>query len=144
MSRLPRLPLAWLLLAACVAPGCKESLPDYPSVGESQRLGSLAGAPGRAPAAAGDVTFARLLQARAEPQNWLTYYGAYDGWRYSELTQINRETVKTLRPAWTFQFGQIGLSATAATYALEAAPLVVDGVMFLSGWDGYVLSLIHI
>lgn len=37
-----------------------------------------------------------------------------------------------------FQAGVIGLVATPATYALEAAPIVVGGVMFLSGWDGYV------
>jgi alcohol dehydrogenase (cytochrome c) len=40
-----------------------------------------------------------------------------------------------------FQAGVIGLIATPATYAFEAAPIVVDGVMFISGWDGYVWAL---
>lgn len=133
--------LALGLLALASLAGCKKSFPDYPLAGPAQPLGSLAGAPQQAPPVVQPVTFERLLGARSEPQNWLTYYGAYDGWRYSGLDQINRDTIRQLRPAWTFQFGQIGLSAATATYALEAAPLVVDGVMFLSGWDGYVWAL---
>ena len=31
--------------------------------------------------------------------------------------------------------------AGASTYSFEAAPIVVDGVMFLSGWDGWVWAL---
>ena len=49
------------------------------------------------------VTYERILNARSEPQNWLTYYGAYDGQRYSPLDQINKENVKQLTPAWVFQ-----------------------------------------
>ena len=44
------------------------------------------------------VNYERLLNARDEPQNWLTYYGAYDGQRYSPLDQINTDNVKRLRP----------------------------------------------
>jgi alcohol dehydrogenase (cytochrome c) len=40
-----------------------------------------------------------------------------------------------------FQAGVIGLVATPASYAFEAAPIVVDGVMYLSGWDGYVWAI---
>ena len=29
----------------------------------------------------GDLTGERLINARKEPQNWATYFGAYDGWR---------------------------------------------------------------
>jgi alcohol dehydrogenase (cytochrome c) len=35
----------------------------------------------------------------------------------------------------------IGLIATPATYAFEATPIVVDGVMFTTGPDGYVWAL---
>jgi hypothetical protein len=34
-------------------------------------------AQGVAPPVAQNVTYERLLNARSEPQNWLTYYGAY-------------------------------------------------------------------
>jgi alcohol dehydrogenase (cytochrome c) len=49
--------------------------------------------------------------------------------------------VRNLRPAWSFQAGVIGLIATPASYAFEAAPIVVDGVMYVSGFDGYVWAL---
>jgi alcohol dehydrogenase (cytochrome c) len=128
----------WFLLAS---QGCGHSQRDYPLFAEARPLGSLSGLKGFAPPVADTVTFERILRARSEPQNWLTYYGAYDGWRYSALNEITRDNVKNLRPAWVFQFGQIGLPATAATYAFEAAPLVIDGVMFVSGWDGYVWAI---
>jgi alcohol dehydrogenase (cytochrome c) len=88
-----------------------------------------------------DVTYERILDARSEPQNWLTYYGAYDGQRYSPLDQINKENVKKLSPAWVFQSGSQGLHAGPSTYAFEAAPVIVDGVMFVSGWDGWLWAL---
>lgn len=39
----------------------------------------------------GDLTGERLVNARKEPQNWATYFGAYDGWRYSSLDQIRAD-----------------------------------------------------
>ena len=41
----------------------------------------------------GEVTAERLNQAAKEPQNWLTYYGNYNAWRYSALDQIDRGNV---------------------------------------------------
>jgi alcohol dehydrogenase (cytochrome c) len=67
------------------------------------------------------LTSARIRNARSEPQNWLTYYGAYDGQRYSTLDEITTANVRNLRPAWQFQFGAIGLVANPATYSFEAA-----------------------
>jgi alcohol dehydrogenase (cytochrome c) len=130
------------LLALCaLALACAGGPPTYPLAETSQPLGSLSHATRQAPAVADAVGPERLAAARSEPQNWLTYFGAYDGQRYSTLDQINTTNVAQLRPAWVFQFGQIGLAATPATYSFEAAPLVVDGVMFVSGWDGYVWAL---
>ena len=42
---------------------------------------------GRASAQDGGVelTGDRLVNSRKEPQNWATYFGAYDAWRYSSL-----------------------------------------------------------
>jgi len=42
---------------------------------------------------------------------------------------------------WVFQAGSQGLHAGPSTYSFEACPLVVDGVMFVSGWDGFVWAL---
>jgi alcohol dehydrogenase (cytochrome c) len=96
---------------------------------------------GTAPAVTQTVTSERIARANSEPQNWLTYYGDYSGQRYSALDEINTTNVSRLRPAWIFQTGIIGLVANPATYSFEAAPIVVDGVMFVSGWDGYVWAL---
>lgn len=78
---------------------------EYIEAGHAVDHGSLSGGAGSAPPVAQDVTYERLLQARSEPQNWLTYYGAYDGKRFSPLDQINTENVNRLTPAWVFQTG---------------------------------------
>jgi alcohol dehydrogenase (cytochrome c) len=114
---------------------------EYVPAGHAVNLGSLSGMVGTAPPVAQNVTYERILDARSEPQNWLTYYGAYDGQRYSPLDQINTENVKRLAPAWVFQCGSIGVHAGASTYSFEAAPIVVDGVMYVSGWDGWVWAI---
>jgi alcohol dehydrogenase (cytochrome c) len=111
---------------------------EYVQAGHAISVGTLSGVVGSAPPVAQNVTYERILKAREEPQNWLTYYGAYDGQRYSPLDQINTENVKRLAPAWVFQRGPIGLHAGPSTYSFEAAPIVVDGVMYVSGWDGWV------
>ncbi len=132
---------------ACVAVmlavlGCGRASRDFAVTEHSRPFSSLNKAKaGSAPPVAQTVTAQRLANARAEPQNWLTYHGAYDGQRFSPLDQINTSSVKDLRVAWIFQSGVIGLVANPATYAFEATPLVVDGVMFVSGYDGYVWAL---
>ena len=116
--------------------------PSHPVTQTQTPFGTLNEAARKsAPDVTRTVTADRIRNARSEPRNWLTYYGAYDGQRYSTLDQINTANVSTLRPAWQFQFGVIGLVANPATYSFEAAPIVVDGVMFVSGWDGYVWAL---
>ncbi|HEV2778952.1 MAG TPA: PQQ-dependent dehydrogenase, methanol/ethanol family [Actinophytocola sp.] len=117
---------------------------EYVDAGEAIDQGRLSGkvAGGDvAPPVVRDVNYERILNARSEPHNWLTYYGAYNGQRYSPLDQINTENVKRIGPAWIFQAGTSGIIAGASTYSFEAAPIVVDGVMFLSGWDGWVWAL---
>jgi len=114
---------------------------DYVDAGQAIDNSSLSGIVGSAPPVTDGVTYERILNARSEPQNWLTYYGAYDGQRYSPLDQINTETVRHLRPAWVFQAGSSGMHAGPSTYSFEAAPIVVDGVMYVSGWDGWVWCL---
>jgi alcohol dehydrogenase (cytochrome c) len=117
---------------------------EYVDAGEAVNQGTLNyKTPGAdtAPPVVADVTYERILNASSEPHNWLTYYGAYNGQRYSPLDQINTENVKGLRPEWIFQAGTTGMIAGASTYSFEAAPIVVDGVMFVAGWDGWVWAL---
>jgi alcohol dehydrogenase (cytochrome c) len=117
---------------------------EYVDAGMAVDQGTLSGkSPGgeTAPPVVADVTYERIVDARSEPENWLTYYGAYNGQRYSPLDQINTENVKRIGPAWIFQAGASGMIAGASTYSFEAAPIVVNGIMFLSGWDGWVWAL---
>lgn len=114
---------------------------EYIDAGEAIDQATLSGKHGTAPPVVAGVTYQRILDARSEPENWLTYYGAYDGQRYSPLDQINTENIAQILPAWIFQAGTSGMIAGASTYAFEATPIVVDGIMFVSGWDGFCWAL---
>ena len=70
------------------------------------------------------VTFDRLLHAESEPRNWLTYSGSYSSQHYSLLNQVTPANVKNLELAWVFQANSLA--------KLEATPLVVDGVMYVT------------
>ena len=76
------------------------------------------------PAADFNVTFARLINAGAEPQNWLTYWGDLRGTHYSGLKEITPLNVASLKSQWTHQLGGT---------TVETTPLVVDGIMFVTG-----------
>src|SRR5919206_4972979 len=114
---------------------------DYVDAGQAIDNSTLSTIVGQAPPVAKGVNYDRILNARSEPHNWLTYFGAYDGQRYSPLDQINTENVKRLTPVWAFQVGQTGLQAGGSTYAWESSPIVVDGVMYTTGWDGYCFAI---
>jgi alcohol dehydrogenase (cytochrome c) len=74
------------------------------------------------------VSFERLKNAKAEPHNWLMYWGDYQGTHYSSLEQVTPANVKTLRAAWA--------APIPGTITLEATPVVVDGLMYVtSGGD---------
>jgi alcohol dehydrogenase (cytochrome c) len=93
----------------------------------------IAGAP--TPSHAADMTFARALNASKEPQNWLLYYGNYQGYRFSPLTAINAETVKNLKPVFTVALGGLQSGGRYAFGNLEGTPLVEDGIMYVTdGW----------
>ncbi|HJQ19298.1 MAG TPA: PQQ-dependent dehydrogenase, methanol/ethanol family, partial [Gemmatimonadaceae bacterium] len=120
---------------------CASSGPNYPLTRNAVKFDAMdENQANVAPSVAQTLTGARIASA-SEPQNWLTYYGTYDGKRYSALDQINRDNVKQLKPAWVFQYAQLGVLANPVTYAFEAAPIVVDGVMYVSGPNGYVWAL---
>jgi PQQ-dependent dehydrogenase (methanol/ethanol family) len=70
----------------------------------------------------GGLSFARLRNADAEPQNWLTYWGNYQGQHFSSLSQITPAHVNQLQARWSVPM--------PAGPVLEATPLVVDGTMY--------------
>jgi alcohol dehydrogenase (cytochrome c) len=74
--------------------------------------------------AVAQVPYQRIVHAEREPQNWLTYSGDYAGHRYSALTQIDRGNVASVRMAWALQMSSV---------RTETSPIVVDGVLYLTG-----------
>ncbi len=77
------------------------------------------------------VTAERLKNP--EDGNWLSIRRTYDGWGYSPLTQITPANVKQLKPVWVFSTGE--------TKVHESAPLVNNGVMFISTPSDQVIAI---
>ncbi len=79
------------------------------------------------------LTFERLRNSAAEPHNWFTYWGDYQGKHYSSLSQINLTNVRQLQARWALQMPGDSI--------LEATPVVIDGVMYTAGPPGQVFAL---
>jgi len=79
------------------------------------------------------VSYERLLKAGHEPENWLTYSGDYRAHHFSELKEVDRSNVKRLSVQWVFQSAVLG--------KFEATPLVVDGMMYVTGPDNVAYGL---
>lgn len=76
---------------------------------------------------------ARLVGAKAEPQNWPSYWGGYESQHFTALRQIAPSNVRGLQAQWAAQL--------PGPSALQAAPIVVDGVMYVAGSPGSVYAL---
>ena len=74
-----------------------------------------------------------LAQQGPDGNQWAQYSGNDSAQRHSPLTQITPANVGRLAVQWMFQTGVAG--------RLEATPLVVDGIMYLTGPDNYAWAL---
>jgi quinohemoprotein ethanol dehydrogenase len=81
----------------------------------------------------GQVDERRVAQADREPQNWFTKGRDRGETFYSPLARINDRNAVRLGFAWEYQ--------TQTARGLEATPIVVDGVMYVSGNWGRVYAL---
>ncbi|HEV7606522.1 MAG TPA: pyrroloquinoline quinone-dependent dehydrogenase [Steroidobacteraceae bacterium] len=72
--------------------------------------------------------------------DWPNYGRTAGGDRHSPLTQIDRANVGKLTLAWEYKTGEAAIETGNPT-ALEATPLVIDGVMYLSTPLGKVVAL---
>ena len=76
----------------------------------------------------GDINTQRIIETDNEPNNWLSHGRNYEEQRYSILEDINKNNIKNLELAWSFDMN--------STRALEATPIVDNGIMFLtSEWS---------
>jgi len=111
-----------LALVVVLAAGCGGE-PSPASKGET--------AAAKAPAA---VDAARLTAANAEGGNWMSYGRTYDEQRFSPLKQITADNVSQLGLAWHYDLD-------TAHRAQESTPLVIDGVMYVTGAWSKVFAL---
>ena len=85
-----------------------------------------------------------VLAASAATPNveWPFYGGDQAGTKYSALTQINRQNVRNLKPAWEWRTGEKALDAYKTTPGMfEVTPLMVDGMLYLSTPYNRVIAL---
>jgi len=75
--------------------------------------------------AAPQVTAQDLRDGLKDASRWLTYSGDYTNQRHSPLTQITPENVQRLAAQWAFQTDTLG--------KFEATPLVMDGIIYITG-----------
>jgi PQQ-dependent dehydrogenase (methanol/ethanol family) len=79
------------------------------------------------------VTQQMLTGAGTQNQNWLHTQGNYEQTRYYGGNQINTGNVKKLRPAFVVQ--------TEVMESMETAPIVVDGIMYLTTSFNHVYAV---
>ena len=75
------------------------------------------------------ITERDLIEGLKNPSRWLTFSGDYTGQRHSPLKQLTPQNVAGLVPQWVFQTDVPGLPGRG----LENSPLVVDGILYLTG-----------
>jgi alcohol dehydrogenase (cytochrome c) len=80
-----------------------------------------------------NVMQAQLSSAGQQGKDWLHTNGDYAQTRFYPGAQINAANVKKLKPAFTFQ--------TEVNESMETAPIVVDGVMYMTTSYNHVYAL---
>ena len=102
---------------ACTAGECRDLMAYLSSLG-----GPAAGARGPVLEGEGGVAFASITTpARGD---WPSYHFDLTGNRHSPVDQINAQNVAALKLQWVFPVNH---------YVMQTTPLVVDGVMYVSG-----------
>jgi quinohemoprotein ethanol dehydrogenase len=137
MTRSPRMSraAAWLLVSLCLAMACGGDDPEpvvnepAPELEAPQEGSALA----RVRASAEAIDDARLRAADRDPANWISHGHGYSEQRFSPLSQIHARNAHELRLAWRFP--------TGLRRGHEATPLVVDGVMYVTGSWSIVFAL---
>ncbi|MEO8120081.1 MAG: PQQ-binding-like beta-propeller repeat protein [Rhodoferax sp.] len=80
-----------------------------------------------------NITQAQLTGAGAQGADWLHTNGDYAQTRFYPGKQINAGNVKQLKPVFTFQ--------TEVRESMETAPIVVDGIMYMTTSYNHVYAL---
>ena len=98
--------------------GCSQETSDAPELKE---------------AAFADVDGDRIIAAKDDPSVWLSHGRTYDEARFSPLAKVNSDNVSNLGLAWSYDLG--------VSRGIEVTPIVVDGVMYVTGLWNVVTAL---
>ncbi|NNE78463.1 MAG: PQQ-binding-like beta-propeller repeat protein, partial [Pricia sp.] len=71
------------------------------------------------------ITMNSLITADNNPEDWLSYGKNYSEDRFSPLIQINTSNIDSLGLAWSINLG--------TKRGIEATPIIVDGIMYVTG-----------
>lgn len=119
------------LLAACGGPRTDAPATKAEADAASPKAAQAEPSPTAAPVAA--VDGARIIAANEEPGAWLAHGRTYSEQRFSPLSRITSDNVDELGLTWAYK-----LDYDRAT---EATPIVVDGVMYVTGPYSVVSAL---
>jgi alcohol dehydrogenase (cytochrome c) len=81
------------------------------------------------------VKFTALQVADRAATDWPTYYGSYNGQRFSDLSDINQHNVSQLQVRWIYQL------RTGNDDRIQTTPIVADGRLILTTPSGGVIAL---
>ena len=84
-------------------------------------------------ASAGNITQARVIAESGKGENWFLNGGNFRGEHYSPLSQINTGNVADLKLEWALEL--------PAPDGIAATPIVVDGMIYLSGPRSLVFAI---
>ena len=87
----------------------------------------------KSPVTLANINSTHIANAASTPEVWLSYGGSYDEQRFSPLTQIDQENVSNLGVAWTYDL--------KTSRGVEATPIIVDGIMYVTGAWSIVYAL---
>ncbi len=114
-----------LVLALCALTGAASGEEIQGQKGMSSGASSITKAP--------NVTQAHLNNAGQQGADWLHTNGDYAQTRFYPGKQINAGNVKKLKPEFSFQ--------TEVRESMETAPIVVDGIMYMTTSYNHVYAL---
>ena len=86
----------------------------------------------------GRVDLERLQNAQHEPGEWLSLGRTWRGERFSPLTQLDADNAAELGFAWEYEARS---HRGRVEHGQEATPIVVDGVLYVSGPWGSVFAV---
>lgn len=114
-----------LVVALCAFAGVASGEEIQGQKGMGAKTGTITKAP--------NVTQAQLNNAGTQANDWLHTNGDYGQTRFYPGKQINAGNVKNLRPEFMFQ--------TEVRESMETAPIVVDGIMYMTTSFNHVYAL---